>query len=132
VDGDSFLVEVTERTKIGRTQAGIAYKDENDHWILIPKRSVVSMNFWGFTPSFFRYLESGFREFLQKNGDNPKSEFYIPSVVNNLLGEGKITLKVLDCREKWFGMTYREDREMVMARIRELVDREIYPGNLWA
>jgi UTP-glucose-1-phosphate uridylyltransferase len=130
-DENSYLVEVTERTKIERTPDGIAYKDENDIPVIIPENTIVSMNFWGFTPSYFTHLASGFREFINKNADLPKAEFYIPSVVNDLVKSGKCTLKVLDCREKWFGMTYREDREMVVAKIRQLVDRQIYPGNLW-
>ena len=130
-DENFFLLEVTERTKIERTPDGVAYKDENDADIIIPEKTTVSMNFWGFTPSFFQYLENGFREFMNKNSDNLKAEFYIPSAVNELVRSGKATVKLLDCREKWFGMTYREDREMVAARLKELVDGQIYPGNLW-
>jgi NDP-sugar pyrophosphorylase family protein len=130
-DENSFLLEVTERTKIERTSVGIAYKDENDLPVIIPEKTIVSMNFWGFTPSYFHHLEISFREFINKNAANLKAEFYIPSVVNELVRSGKATVKVLDCREKWFGMTYREDREMVVAKIQELVDQHIYPGNLW-
>jgi hypothetical protein len=130
-DENSFLLEVTERTKIERTFDGIAYKDENDLPVIIPEKTIVSMNFWGFTPSFFHYLENGFREFMTRNADQLKAEFYIPSVVNELVRSGKTTVKLLDCRERWFGMTYREDREMVVAKLRELVDQHIYPGNLW-
>jgi UTP-glucose-1-phosphate uridylyltransferase len=130
-DENSLLLEVTERTKIERTPNGIAYKDENDVAVIIPENTIVSMNFWGFTPSFFRYLENGFREFMIKNSDNLKAEFYIPSAVNDLINSGTATVKLLDCREKWFGMTYREDREMVVSRLQELVDQQIYPGNLW-
>ena len=130
-DERSFLLEVTERTKIERTPYGIAYKDENDLPEIIPEKTIVSMNFWGFTPSFFHFLEMGFREFMNNNGENPKAEFYIPSVVNELVRSGMTTVKLLDCREKWFGITYREDREMVVAKIQELVDQQLYPGNLW-
>ena len=130
-DIQSFLVEVTERTRIERFPDGIAYMDEKDHRVYIPENTIVSMNFWGFTPSFFHHLESGFRQFLKESAENPKTELYIPKVVNDLIGSGKCTLKVLESRDRWFGMTYREDREMVMARIRELIDQQIYPGNLW-
>ena len=130
-DENSFLLEVTERTKIEKTLDGIAYKDENDRQVIIPEKTIVSMNFWGFTPSFFQYLGNGFREFMSKNSENLKAEFYIPSVVNDLVGSGMAAVKILDCREKWFGMTYREDREMVAAKLQELVDQQIYPGNLW-
>jgi len=124
-------MEVTERTKIERTLAGISYRDENDLPVVIPEDTIVSMNFWGFTPSFFHYLTIGFREFIQKNAHNPNSEFYIPSLVNDQLRSGSATVKILDCKEKWFGMTYREDREMVIAKIRDLVEKHVYPGNLW-
>jgi UTP-glucose-1-phosphate uridylyltransferase len=130
-DENSFLLEVTERTKIERTPAGIAYTDENDLPVIIPGKTIVSMNFWGFTPSCFHYLETGFHKFMYQNADDPKAEFYIPSLVNELVRSGKTTVRILDSREKWFGMTYREDREMVVARIQELVDRQIYPDNLW-
>jgi len=130
-DENSFLIEVTERTKIERTPDGIAYIDENEGAVIIPEKSIVSMNFWGFTPLFFHHLAKGFHEFMDKNADNPKAEFYIPTVVNELVRSGKSTVKVLDCQEKWFGMTYREDREMVVTKISQLVDRKIYSGNLW-
>jgi hypothetical protein len=130
-DADSFLIGVTERTKIELTPEGIAYKDDNDRPVIIPEDTIVSMNFWGFTPSFFQHLETGFSEFIEKNADNPKSEFYIPSMVNDLVRSGEASVKILDCRERWFGMTYREDREMVIAKIRELVGKQLYPDNLW-
>jgi len=130
-DKNSLLLEVTERTIIERTEDGIAYRDENDVAIIIPENTIVSMNFWGFTPSFFQFLETGFRKFINKNSENLKAEFYIPSVVNDLVSSGTATVKLLDCREKWFGMTYREDREMVVAKLQEQVDQQIYPGNLW-
>jgi len=130
-DENSFLVGVTEQTKIEPTPNGIAYKDENDQPVIIPDNTIVSMNFWGFTPSFFDHLEEGFYQFINENAGDQNSEFYIPTVVNKLVRSGEASVKILDCREKWFGMTYREDREMVIAKIRELVDKQIYPNNLW-
>lgn len=130
-DDNNFLIEVTERTKIERIPYGIAYKNENGLPVYVPEDTIVSMNFWGFTPSFFNHLKAGFSEFMEKNARDPKAEFYIPSVVTDLIGSGKCTLKVLESHDRWFGMTYREDRETVVAKIRELVDRHIYPGNLW-
>ena len=130
-DTNAFLVGVTERTKIERFPEGIAYKDEYDLPVIIPEKTIVSMNFWGFTPSFFQHLDNGFQDFIKKNADNLKSEFYIPTMVNELVKSGEATVKILDCKEKWFGMTYKEDREMVVAKIRELVDKQIYPDNLW-
>ena len=130
-DENSFLTGVTERTKIERTSDGIAYKDESDQPVIIPENTIVSMNFWGFTPAFFDELDKGFRRFITDNADNVKSEFYIPTAVNELVNAKKATVRILESGEKWFGMTYREDREMVISRIRDLVDKQIYPHNLW-
>jgi UTP-glucose-1-phosphate uridylyltransferase len=130
-DADSFLVDVVERTKIERKETGIAYMDEQDHGVVIPDDSIVSMNFWGFTPSFFSFLNKGFETFIQKNVANLKSEFYIPSVVNDLIKSHQATVRILHCDEKWFGMTYKEDRETVVKSICELVKQGVYPENLW-
>jgi choline kinase len=130
-DDASFLVEVTERTKIARNAAGVAYMDDRGAPVLIDEKTTVSMNFWGFTPSFFSHLESGFLEFIRSNADSPKAEFYIPTVVNDLLHRKAASVKILNCSDQWFGMTYREDRELVISRIRELVERGIYPVDLW-
>ncbi|MEI7897380.1 MAG: nucleotidyltransferase [bacterium] len=130
-DENSFLVDVVERTSIERLETGIAYKNEKEQHVMIPGDSFVSMNFWGFTPSFFGFLNQGFETFIEKNADNLKAEFYIPSVVNELVKSQKATVKILHCNEKWFGMTYKEDRETVVKSIRELVRNGIYPENLW-
>jgi NDP-sugar pyrophosphorylase family protein len=129
-NADSFLVDIVERTHIELLESGIVYQDEENRFT-IPGDTIVSMNFWGFTPSIFEYLKSGFDIFLQKNIGNSKAEFFIPSVVNELIKKDKVTVKVLNCHEKWFGMTYKEDREMVMQSIRKLIKEGIYPGNLW-
>ena len=130
-DENSFLTSVTERTKIEQTPGGIAYKDESDQPVIIPENTIVSMNFWGFTPSFFDELDKGFRKFINDHADDVKSEFYIPTQVNELVNTKKATVRILESREKWFGMTYREDREMVIGQMRNLVDKQIYPHNLW-
>jgi UTP-glucose-1-phosphate uridylyltransferase len=130
-DENDFLVEVTERTKIERNPNGIAYLDETDKPVYLDDRTIVSMNFWGFTPSFFDRLRSGFLEFIKTNASSPKAEFYIPGVVNDLLLKKEASVRILPCSDQWFGMTYREDREMVVSRIGELVKAGIYPANLW-
>jgi UTP-glucose-1-phosphate uridylyltransferase len=130
-DTSSLLVDIVERTRIEKTPEGIAYKDENEKAVIIPENTLVSMNFWGFTPSIFQYLDLGFREFLTKNAADPKAEFYIPSVVNELIKKKEASVKVLECSSKWFGVTYRDDREQVVNQLKELVDQGIYPGNLW-
>jgi flavin-dependent dehydrogenase len=129
-DKDSNLVDVVERVHIERHGKGIAYK-EGDRYFPLPDHSVVSMNFWGFTPSFFGFLQSGFGHFLRTNIESPKAEFYIPTVVNDVVKEGKGSVKVLNSQERWFGMTYKEDREVVVRGIRKLIGQGIYPEKLW-
>ncbi|MCX6244377.1 MAG: sugar phosphate nucleotidyltransferase [Bacteroidetes bacterium] len=130
-DENSFLVDVTERTKIARNEKGIAYLDDEDKPVQIAEDTIVSMNFWGFTPSFFGHLQSGFLEFIKQNASDPKAEFYIPTVVNNLIQSRTAGVKILKSSDQWFGMTYREDREMVISKIRGLIETGNYPENLW-
>ena len=131
LDKNSLLVDVVERTHIERLASGIQFKDEAGTMTPIPDGAVVSMNFWGFTPSFFSHLKSGFASFIRDNADNLKAEFYIPSMVNSLIKSGTATVKVLSCEEQWFGMTYKEDRLSVVKSIRALVADGVYPENLW-
>ena len=130
-DKDSFLVDIVERTKIERKPDGIVFNDEQDTQVVIPENTVVSMNFWGFTPSIFHYLEVGFREFLTRNASDPKGEFYIPVVVNEQIQKKEASVKVLNCTGKWFGVTYREDREQVVNQLMRLVKEGVYPDDLW-
>jgi dTDP-glucose pyrophosphorylase len=130
-DGCGFLLDVIERTKIQREVGGIAYMDENNTSFYLDERTTVSMNFWGFTPSFFTHLETGFAEFMKVNAQSPKAEFYIPTVINDLLKRKMASVRILPCSDQWFGMTYREDRELVASRISELIKMGVYPTNLW-
>jgi len=130
-DESMFLVDVVERTHIERTARGIGFKNEEGQIVHLPGETIVSMNFWGFTPSFFKFLATGFADFIKKNSENLKSEFYIPSVVNTLIKNRHASVRILDCHEKWFGMTYKEDRETVVRSIRELIRQGTYPENLW-
>jgi hypothetical protein len=128
---DARLTGVTERTHIVREGDRIRFRDENEQMVPIDGDSTVSMNFWGFTPSFFGFLKKEFDAFIGRNAGDPKAEFYIPGVVNNLAGSGRASVKVLQAGGQWFGMTYREDRERVMQSIRMLVEHGEYPENLW-
>ena len=130
-DASSHLVDVVERTHIERGPAGIAFRDEHGEFQDFPGETIVSMNFWGFTPSLFSFLNRAFSDFIRKNSENLKAEFFIPSMVNELINTRQATVKILDCHDKWFGMTYKEDRETVVRSIRELVRQGIYPENLW-
>ena len=130
-DEHSFLVDVVERTHIERRGTGIAYKTEHDQYVQVPDDTLVSMNFWGFTPSLFAFLNKGFETFIKENADDLKAEFYIPSVVNELIRSRQAAVRILQSNDKWFGMTYKEDRETVVKSIRRLVRSGVYPENLW-
>ena len=130
-DAKNYLVGVTERTKIMRVEGKVSYMGEDEKWVAIDDNTPVSMNMWGFTPDYFKYSESAFVEFLKKDINTPKSEFFIPFVVNELLESGKITVKVLDTTAKWFGVTYSSDRPAVVEKLAELHNMGEYPQQLW-
>ncbi|MBN1339373.1 MAG: nucleotidyltransferase [Bacteroidales bacterium] len=125
-----LLIDVVERTKIERKDGGISYEEGGKPFPLTGSE-VVSMNIWGFFPSIFGFLEDQFAAFIRENAVNPKAEFYIPFAVNELIGRNLISLKVLETGDEWFGVTYREDRPEAVSRIRQMVDRGIYPDDLW-
>lgn len=132
VDGDGNLVSMVERTSVERTADGIVYHDQDgDH--PLTDDTVVSMNFFGFTPDYFGYSEQEFRKFLDANmdGASPKAEYYIPYAVNRLLGSGRVRMKVLTSDARWFGVTYKEDRPMVVSKLLALIAAGVYPENLW-
>jgi dTDP-glucose pyrophosphorylase len=131
VDSNSELLKVTERTKIGRDSKGVAYRDANDQPVYISEKSIVSMNFWGFTPVFFTYLESHFQAFIKENYSNPKAELYLPFVVDELIQQKRASVKVLRSTDRWFGVTYKEDKPLVVAKIKELTEKNVYPKSLW-
>lgn len=131
-DAEDYLTSVTERTEIRRTEGrGIIFRDEHDEYRLLDENTPVSMNMWGFTPDYFDISERLFKEFLQERGGELKSEFYIPTVVNEAIQTGAASVKVLDTTASWFGVTYAEDRPGVVAKIRALTDAGEYPDNLW-
>lgn len=130
VDQDNFLIKVTERTAIARRESGIFYEEQGQQ-IELPPQTPVSMNFWGFTPRLFEQGTAFFREFLQERGEEMKSEFYIPSVVTRGLEDKALTLKVLDSDAQWFGVTYREDKDLAVYKFAELVKEGVYPETLW-
>lgn len=129
-DSDGYLITVTERTSIAKTDNHISYK-EGENTFPLNATDIVSMNFWGFHPSLFNHLQQKFNAFIQKNAENPKSEFYIPFVVDELMHEGKVKTKVLQSQATWFGVTYQEDRPVTVDKIKQLVDKGIYPAKLW-
>ncbi|MDE6076187.1 MAG: nucleotidyltransferase, partial [Muribaculaceae bacterium] len=103
----------------------------DDKEVPFPEGAPVSMNMWGFTPDYFDYSVASFLNFLEKNHDELKAEFYIPTVVNELIEAGTIELKVLPTPSKWFGVTYAADRHATVAQFRKLVDEGLYPEKLF-
>ncbi len=129
-DENGFLTDVVERTKIEEKGGKIVFTEDGVDTQLEPN-TPVSMNMWGFTPEYFEYSEAGFRAFLAEKGQELKSEFYIPTLVNDLILAGKATCKVLDTPSKWFGVTYSEDRPQVVMKINQLVKEGVYPAKLF-
>lgn len=131
VSEKGLLENVIERTQIEEKGGTISYLDENGEEVKLDPNTPVSMNIWGFTPDYFEYSTHFFKDFLSKNGQKLKSEFYIPSAVNDLIVQKKVTCKVLDTPSKWFGVTYAEDRQQVVLKINELVRKGVYPVKLF-
>lgn len=131
VTPDGYLREINERTRIRKRGQSVQYTDDGDTWIDLAADSVVSMNMWGFTPSLFEELEKGFVEFLRDRGSDPKAEFFLPERIGDLVASGRARVKVLSTDEKWFGITYPEDRLLVKQAVAELVEAGTYPPSLW-
>ena len=129
-DEQNMLLKVTERTQIKRIGSEICFKDPDgvDHPLSDDK--IASMNFWGFTPAFFKDLKTIFADFIAENGNDLKAEIYIPIVVSQLLDQKIATLKVLSSNAEWFGVTYKEDRPYVVDRLKNLHEMGEYPSPL--
>ncbi|MDR0699518.1 MAG: nucleotidyltransferase [Tannerella sp.] len=130
-DADGYLATVVERTAIERIDGDIQFVDENGEKVILDENTPVSMNMWGFTPDYFEYSEEYFKEFLRKNMDNLKSEYFIPLMVNELVTKNIARVKVLDTASKWFGVTYIADRQNVVDKIQALIDAGEYPDRLF-
>ena len=130
-DAEGFLTDVVERTNIEEIDGKITFKDEQGNAVTVPFNTPVSMNMWGFTPEYFDFSQTAFEQFLKAHGNEPKSEMYIPTVVNDLIKAGKATCKVLDTPAHWFGVTYANDRPAVVAKLKELSEQGVYPAKLF-
>ncbi|MBO5271542.1 MAG: nucleotidyltransferase [Muribaculaceae bacterium] len=131
-DKDGFLASVTERGSIHTNENGeIVYPDVDGKENVLDPMTPVSMNFWGFTTDYFDFSEREFIKFLDTRIDEPKSEYFIPTVVDTLIKNGEATVKLLDTDAKWFGVTYAEDRPGVVAKLAELHAQGIYPPKLF-
>jgi len=129
-DKDQFLTGVSERTHIERKGDDIVFVEDGDTTILRGDE-VVSMNFWGFTPALLPVFEKIFRDFMLDQGQELKSEFYIPYATNMLVERGLIKVKVLESDAKWFGVTYSQDKPLVMERLKALSASGKYPAKIW-
>lgn len=133
-DENNYLLKVTERTHIEKMGTDARFtEDEGKTWTEVPGSTIVSMNLWGFTESFLKEAEARFPKFLDEAlKTNPlKAEYFLPSVVTQLLEEGKARVKVLRSADKWYGVTYKEDKPCVVAAIAEKTASGLYPDKLW-
>lgn len=134
VSDKGYLEDIVERTKIMRRDGAAAYtEDDGESWHELAEGTTVSMNFWGFTQSFVREMEARFPAFLDKAlAENPlKGEYFLPGVVDQLIKEQKASVRVLTSHDKWYGVTYKEDKESVVDALQSMKDKGLYPEKLW-
>ncbi len=131
VNENNELTNIIERTHIEELEGEIKRKDSTDNFVPMSENTIVSMNFWGFTPKYLEALEEDFKGFLKERSKELKSEFFIPTVVNRLIESKKGKVNVLTSDAKWMGVTYAEDRPVVVKEIKRLKQEKIYPTNLW-
>ncbi len=130
VNDQNDLLSITERTKISREEDGLIYFQEGDSKIHLNEQQTVSMNLMGFTPPAFDLMRSQFEAFIKANYEELKAEFYIPKVLDEIAG--KQPVPVLRSPEKWLGVTYKEDKPVVMKKLQELSNSGVYPEKLWS
>ncbi len=133
-DASGYLTQVVERTRIEKYEGGIHFTEDNGAtWTHVAAETPVSMNMWGFTPSFLKEIEARFPEFLSVDvPKNPlKSEYFLPRTVSELLDENKATVQVLHSADKWYGVTYAADKPLVVAALQEMAQKGMYPDGLW-
>ncbi len=133
-NAEGYLESVVERTKIEKQEGGIRFtEDDGKTWTPLGDKTTVSMNMWGFTPSFAAESEARFPAFLDKAlKENPmKGEYFLPSTVSALLAENKATVKMLYSPDKWYGVTYAADKPVVVAALKAMTEQGLYPDGLW-
>ena len=133
VSEEGYLTAVVERTRIEKRDGGIAFTEDGENWTELGENTLVSMNMWGYTPSFLKEIKARFPDFLYNQvPKNPaKAEFFLPGTVGALLEEKKASVRVLSSADKWYGVTYAADKPLVMAALKEMTDRGLYPDGLW-
>lgn len=132
INSAGYLTDIVERSKIARRDGKIMFTEDEETWTEIPEGSTVSMNCWGFSKEMMTELENRFKGFLEKNKDNLlKCEYFLPFVVDDLLKEDKASVKVLQTKEKWYGVTYKQDKETVVNALKQKTEEGFYPERLW-
>lgn len=131
VDPQGFLQRIDERTQVQKKGDTVIYI-ENEKPIEVDPASSVSMNFWGFHPDIFPDIQASFLRFMEQHHDQPKAEFFIPLIVQELMDAGKMAVQVIPCPDKWIGVTYREDKPIVQAAFADMTARGLYPSPLWS
>lgn len=132
VDEKGFLSHIVETRQIEKTKEGVMAPGLNGDPVVFTGNEVVSMNLWGFKPSCFDFLEKEFRNFINKHGMDPKSELDIPTSVDRYVKSGEITIQILMSNERWFGVTYREDKPFVVESIKKMIRKGIYPARIYS
>lgn len=131
VDSENHLLHVTETYEIKREGDGLSACDENKVPVSVKEEQYVSMNMWGLPPKFLDILEDGFVEFLQKlDDDAQKAEYLLPKIIDKLLSTGEANVTLLETKDRWFGVTYKEDKPVVMQAIRSLIEQGVYRDKL--
>lgn len=128
---NNFLEQINERTAITKQGDRIVYQSNEGEEVEISKDTLVSMNFWGFTPTFLISLEKEFNDFLKENHTELKTEFFLPFVVDELIQRNETNVEVIKTDAEWMGVTYKEDKEMVVEKVASLVSAGVYPSSLW-
>lgn len=131
MDDDHYLTEVNERLKIQRKEGEISYLGDDDERYPLQEDDLVSMNFWGFHPAIFDTIRKQFADFVNANRENPKAEFFIPLFVDKQINDGEAKYKVLVSNDRWYGVTYRDDKPIVQKAFEKLVEEDRYPNPLW-
>ncbi len=129
---DGFLVDIVETRQIEKTKNGATAPGENGKIIHFTGNEIVSMNLWGFKPSCYDFLGKEFRSFINEKGMDPKSELDIPTSVDKFVKNGEITIQVLMSNERWFGVTYREDKPFVVESIKKMIRNGVYPARIYS
>lgn len=131
VSPEGNMVQINERTKVYAKDGVIVYEEEDGTITPLDDDARASMNFWGFTPAIFTQAEPMFKRFVEANEANPKAEFFIPLMAEELVRSGQANFKVIPTASKWFGVTYKEDKPIVQESLSALIENGTYPNKLW-